>query len=154
MSVGVRIHAQGALDGIREAQQAAQAEISRAVFRSGAYARTVVRANASSGTHPPGRPHIPGTGPGPNVATGDYRSGISQTNHQAVGEATSEVGTTAVQAARLEYGFVGRDSAGRYFQQRPFPHWEPATPVVEQFASTEMDKAQDAIARAFGGSGG
>lgn len=154
MSVGVRIHAEGALAGIREARQAARTQVPRGVFRSGAYARTVVRAAASTGTHPPGGNHLPGTGPGPNVATGDYRRGISQTNHEAGGLAVSDVGTNAVQAARLEYGFIGRDSAGRYFRQPPYPHWEPSAPAVEEFADQQMDAVQDAIAAAFGGTGG
>lgn len=154
MSVGVRLDADGVTASIKAARRAARAEIPKAVARTGAYARTVVRANASTGTHRPGRPHIEGTGPGPNVATGDYRRSISQTDHADPGVAVSEVSTAAVQAARLELGFVGRDSAGRYYMQQPFPHFEPATPVVERFAEQQMDRAADAISAAFGSTSG
>jgi hypothetical protein len=150
MAVGVRLHAEGALDGIRAARRALRTEVPKATTRSGAFTRTAVRANASSGTHRPGRPHIPGTGPGPNVATGDYRRGISQTNHEAPGLAISETGTDAVQAARLERGFVGQDSLGRHYMQPAYPHWEPAAPIVEEFADQQMDSAADKVAAALG----
>lgn len=154
MTIGVRIHADGARASIKQARRAARTEISKAIARSGAYAVTVVRANASTGTHQPGRPHIPGTGPGPNVATGDYRRSATSTNHEAPGLAISDVSTAAVQAARLEFGFVGRDSDGRYFQQRPYPHFEPATPQIEAFANQQMDHTHDAITAAFGSTSG
>lgn len=42
------------------------------------------------------------------------------------GQVTAEVYSDAPQARRLEYGFVGIDSIGRYYRQPPFPHVEPA----------------------------
>lgn len=154
MSVGVRLHAEGLRASIAAARRAARTEVPKAVARSGAYAVTVVRANASTGTHQPGRPHISGTGPGPNVATGDYRRSVTSTNHEAPGLAISDVSTAAVQALRLEHGFIGRDSAGRYYRQQPYPHFEPATPQVEAFANQQMDHAHDAITAAFGSTSG
>lgn len=79
-----------------------------ALSNSGAMLLTRIRANASSGHHRPGLPHIPGTGPGPNVATGDYRRSW-HTREQSDG--TVMVSTNAPQARRLEYGFFGVDSA-------------------------------------------
>lgn len=102
----------------------------------GAELLTLIRQNASTGTHAPGEPHIPGTGPGPNVATGDYRRSWALTTRP--GEVF--VFTNAPQAARLEYGFVGPDSLGRVYNQPPYPHVRPA---VEQI----RPKLEDAMRR-------
>lgn len=155
MSVRIEIDTGGALTGLRAGRAALRAEVSRGVLRTGAFTRTLVRANASTGTHPPGRPHIPGTGPGPNVATGDLRRSISQTNAVAPGEAVSEVSTDAVQAARLELGFVGPDSLGRLFVNQSYPFFGPAEQAAEVFMAKQMDKAADTIDAALaGGIGG
>lgn len=88
--------------------------------------RTLIIRNASTGNHRPGAPHIPGTGPGPNVATGDYvrswSTRVEITPISVVGYAM----TNAPQARRLEFGFVGRDAAGRIYDQPPYPHAGPA----------------------------
>lgn len=73
--------------------------------------------------------------PGPNVVTGDYLDSFwyEVTNMQIEGGgmgAGAEVGSTAPQAARLEYGFVGADSRGAHYEQPPFPHWGPAMDAV------------------------
>lgn len=34
------------------------------------------------------------------------------------------------QAHRLEYGFIGTDSAGRYIEQAPRPHFRPALAAI------------------------
>ena len=91
---------------------------------------TEVQRNASTGDHPPGQPHIPGTGPGPNVATGDYRRSWNlQMDANAFG-VSAKVGTNAVQGPRLEFGFVGVDSIGRHYAQPPYPHAFPALDVI------------------------
>lgn len=92
----------------------------------GAELLTTIRQNASTGFHAPGEPHIPGTGPGPNVATGDYRR--SWALKTTPGEVF--VFTNAPQGARLEYGFVGTDALGRNFNQPPYPHVRPAVEQV------------------------
>ncbi len=68
--------------------------------------------------------------PGPNAPTGDYRrSWQSQVN--VSGEVvTAVVGTDAPQAMRLEFGFVGRDSLGRLYDQPPYPHVGPAVETI------------------------
>lgn len=84
--------------------------------------------------------------PGPEIDTGEYiDSFYFEVNDQvaAGGEgATVDVGTDAPQALRLEYGFVGTDSAGRTYDQPPFPHWGPAMDVVEP----EFEEAMAGIA--------
>lgn len=92
----------------------------------GAELLTTIRQNASTGFHAPGEPHLPGTGPGPNVATGDYRR--SWALKTSPGEVF--VFTNAPQGARLEYGFVGTDAAGRTYNQPPYPHVRPAVEQV------------------------
>lgn len=150
----VEVDAAGALVGLREARAVLRVEARRGVARTGAYTRTLIRANASTGTHRPGLPHIPGAGPGPNVATGDLRRSISQTNEAAAGIAVSEVGTNAVQAARLEFGFIGADSLGRHYEQPAYPFIGPAEPAAIAFMEAEMGKAADAVDEALGGTGG
>ena len=63
--------------------------------------------------------------PGPQVITGEYRNSIKLNVRHLPGEDVAEVWTDAPQARRLEFGFVGEDSLGRYYNQRPRPHWEP-----------------------------
>lgn len=106
-------------------------QIRKIVRHYGHMLSTRVKANASTGHHRPGAPHIPGTGPGPNVATGDYRRSIHpEFVHSVVGH-YAFVGTNAVQGRRLELGFTGVDSEGRYYDQPPFEHFGPAVTVIE-----------------------
>lgn len=44
----------------------------------------------------------------------------------------ADIGTDEPQGYRLEFGFVGTDSKGRVYHQRPRPHFGPA---LDQFAS-------------------
>ncbi|MGW7572383.1 HK97 gp10 family phage protein [Streptomyces sp. NPDC054765] len=64
--------------------------------------------------------------PGPRVITGQYRASWNVRMGTEGGQVTAEVFSNAPQARRLEYGFVGVDSLGRHYRQRPFPHVEPA----------------------------
>lgn len=66
--------------------------------------------------------------PGPEAPTGEYRATWT-IDHD--GSTTAAVGTSAVQAHRLEYGFVGADALGRVYHQPPFPHMEPAALAEE-----------------------
>ena len=93
--------------------------------------------------------HIPGTGPGPNVGTGDYRRSISQTNSRATGVATSTVYTNAPQGLRLEYGFVGADALGRVYHQPPYPHWRPAIAEIPDILTAEAQAVVAAGLRAY-----
>jgi len=119
-------------------------EMSRVVFRAGAELQTLIRAKATSAYHPDRasyrRGHIPGTGPGPNVFTGDYRRSITLTTGYTGSTAVAVVSTNAPQARALEYGRPGHQPA--------YPHWRPA--------AFEMDRkfrqaVQEAIAKAVSG---
>jgi hypothetical protein len=78
---------------------------------------TRVKANAS------GRP-------GPEAPTGDYRRSIGRQMSSAGGTVVGSVGTNRWQARRLEFGFTGTDSLGRYYDQPPYPHFGPAVDQV------------------------
>ena len=61
--------------------------------------------------------------PGPRVVTGGYRASWTiRPGRGAGGGVSGAVVTSAPMARRLEFGFVGRDSAGRFYRQRPYPH--------------------------------
>lgn len=131
------------------------------VWRTGSRLKTQVEANASTGTHPPhiisrgpnkgnvGRPprHMPGTGPGPNVDTGDYRRSITIDNGKDQLGTYSLVFTNSVQAFRLEYGFTDVDSLGRNYTQPPYPHWRPAAKQADEFLEAEMVRALRKVLR-------
>lgn len=118
------------------------ANLSRAAAQSGVRTKVVVRkygallqtriqANAS------GRP-------GPNAPTGDYRRSWNTRYTSGPGVEMASVGTNAPQGRRLEYGFVGRDSLGRNYNQPPYPHVGPAVQVIEpQFVKELADKVVD-----------
>ncbi|MFI0912496.1 HK97 gp10 family phage protein [Streptomyces abikoensis] len=75
--------------------------------------------------------------PGPNVITGRYRASWEAQVTGAGPVVTAEVGTSAPQARRLEYGFVGADSLGRVYNQAPRPHLGPA---VQEAGPVMLDK--------------
>lgn len=106
--------------------------------------RTEIIKHASTGRHKPGRPHIPGTGPGPNVATADYiRSWATRVDISPL-RVQGEAFTNAPQGRRLEYGFVGIDALGRTVHAPPYPHAIPALNIIRpQYLaalSTAIDK--------------
>lgn len=68
--------------------------------------------------------------PGPNAPTGDYRRSWTHEVHVSASVVSAVVGTNKPQGRRLEYGFVGRDAAGRVYNQRPYPHVGPAVAAI------------------------
>jgi len=94
-----------------------------------------VKKNANSANHRPGLPHIGSyTGEGPNRATGNYTRTMNiEYSHGGGGsyDRTAVIGTNAVQARRLEFGFVGVDSLGRHYDVSPLPHWGPMADWLE-----------------------
>lgn len=129
-------------------------EVKKAVRRTALDLQARIRKNASTGYHASKatikkrkhvavfRGHIPGTGPGPNVRTGNYRRSVQVTHGtQPSGTAESIVHTNAPQAKRLEYGFRGTDSRGRTYKQPPYPHWNHAMKIVEPTFKREVENA-------------
>ncbi|WP_433547168.1 HK97 gp10 family phage protein [Streptomyces sp. CA-294286] len=100
------------------------AALDRGARRSVAAAETVMRLGAQSlvqqvQQNASGRP-------GPRVITGRYRASWRSEVHRGGSVIVAEVGSAAPQARRLEFGFIGVDSLGRHYAQRPFPHLGPA----------------------------
>lgn len=69
--------------------------------------------------------------PGPRHVTGDYKRSWSALTKIESGSVTAEVGTSAPQGPRLEYGFTGVDALGRHYNQPPYPHARPALVEIE-----------------------
>ncbi|MDN3025677.1 HK97 gp10 family phage protein [Streptomyces sp. S.PB5] len=79
--------------------------------------------------------------PGPRVITGKYRASWQSDVHRAGPVIIAEVGTSAPQGRRLEFGFVGVDSLGRHYNQPPFPHLGPAVNAFGPLLVREMHGA-------------
>lgn len=62
------------------------------------------------------------------------------------GSYSGDVRSAHPAAWRLEYGFTGRDSLGRYYNQRPFPHFRPAYDKVQQQFFDRLDLLIDSWA--------
>lgn len=110
------------------------------VAESTAYVTRIAMKNASTGEHPPGQPHIPGTGPGPNVARGNLRRSIHPTPmrrsvHGWEGEAKADV----IYARAIELGHP------RWPEGLKFPFFQPAVESWRRRAST---LAKDIFGRA------
>ncbi|WP_422804693.1 HK97 gp10 family phage protein [Streptomyces noursei] len=84
--------------------------------------------------------------PGPRVVTGRYRASWQSDVHRAGSVVVAEVGTSAPQGRRLEFGFVGVDSLGRHYAQPPFPHLGPA---VETFGPLLVRELRQAVSEAL-----
>ena len=112
----------GALQVERRLGQLAEGEA-----RDGAWevmAGMALQASASVKRHASGRP-------GPNVITGDYRRSINSRRSGSGASVRWTIGTNKPQGPRLEYGFYGVDSLGRFYHQPAFPHFGPAADEIE-----------------------
>jgi hypothetical protein len=139
----IRVEVHQKDQGLAQVGDKITTRVARVVFDCSALLLSQIRRNASTGYHAPGEPHIPGTGPGPNVATGDYRrSWRVQTGYDAHGNPQALVSTNAPQGARLEYGYTGTDTRGRSYNQPPYPHVRPA---VEQYQPVLADMVRTAM---------
>lgn len=119
--------------------------VKKAVARTAQDLRARIVKNASTGYHSrrkaPNRGHLPGTGPGPNVGTGNYRRSIQVTHDSTVIGPRSIIHTNAPQARRLEYGFRGTDALGRSYSQPPYPHWQHAMKIIQPSFQREVETA-------------
>jgi hypothetical protein len=83
--------------------------------------------NANTGTHPRGQGHLPGTGPGPNVVTGNLRRSIySQTKVGFGNIYVAEVGASMIYARAVEMGLPSWKSGVKY------PYMVPAVNSLKQ----------------------
>lgn len=84
--------------------------------------------NAFTGKHAPGKGHIAGTGPGPNVGTGALRRSISVHDRKGFGNYTVGVGPTVIYSRAVELGSPRWKSGVKY------PYMEPAAELVRKNA--------------------
>lgn len=87
--------------------------------------------------------------PGPEDLTGDYLASwdVESVDGDSPEEISRSVGTDAVQGHRLEWGFIGTDSAGREYDQPPYPHMGPAGDAIEPLLDAAMDRAVEQVIR-------
>lgn len=89
--------------------------------------------------------------PGPRRVTGDYTRSMNAQFTRGDGGIVGTIGTNAVQAMRLEYGFHGQDSLGRRYRQPALPHWRPTYESLIGTADQLLPRiVEQAIGRAFG----
>lgn len=93
-------------------------------------AETEARAKANfQGSHRRGKPHVGGNKP--NIVSGTLRRSIMFTPPARIaGGYSTTVGPTTVYGRRVELGFKGTDSMGRYYNQPAFPYFGPAVKEV------------------------
>ncbi|KIF66290.1 hypothetical protein HY68_36935 [Streptomyces sp. AcH 505] len=115
-----------------QAADALPSAIRGRVQHAGELGRGMIRANAS------GRP-------GPNVITGHYRASWQTQTRSLPNGAECTIGTDAPQGRRLEFGFTGVDSIGRYYDQPPFPHVGTAIPAIEAALQAGMRNAVEEV---------
>jgi hypothetical protein len=70
--------------------------------------------NANTGTHPRGKGHTPGTGPGPNKVTGDLQRSINTQVRYGFGSYIATVGPSIIYARAVELGSPRWKSGVRY----------------------------------------
>lgn len=72
--------------------------------------------------------------PGPEVGTSDEHYNESwkvSIFPEFDGGTVAVIGTDKPYGRRLEYGFIGYDSLGRFYRQSPRPHVKPAVDKIE-----------------------
>lgn len=112
----------------RRASRELRGVVEQITREHGVRLQAVVRANMSGRSGVIFQPDDGGPGGeiGPRAQTGDLRRSVSMTLRAEGDVITATVGTNAPQAHRLEYGFVGTDSAGRHVHSPPYPAFRPA----------------------------
>ncbi|MFF6866641.1 HK97 gp10 family phage protein [Streptomyces ardesiacus] len=87
--------------------------------------------------------------PGPNIITGDYFDSWKSVPFPVPDGGGAEIGTDRPQGRRLEFGFMNMyDSLGRFYQQPPFPHVEPA---VNELSADYEAAFRQTLDQIFGG---
>jgi hypothetical protein len=109
------------LRGFEITEQNLELATSRAVFQCALKIEDEAKKNANTGAHPKGQGHIPGTGPGPNVVTGNLVSKIvGQRPVKGFAGYSSTVDSSAEYARAVELGSARWKSGVKY------PYMEPA----------------------------
>lgn len=85
----------------------------------------LAKSNANTGTHPPGQGHIPGTGPGPNVVTGNLVSKIV-----AQRPVKGFKGYSATVDSSAEYARAVEQGSPRWKSGVKYPYLSPAATTL------------------------
>ena len=85
-----------------------------AISMAGMAIERQAKINANTGVHPRGQGHIPGTGPGPNVVTGNLRRSIRTDVRYGFGNYIAIVGAYAEYARAVELGSPRWKSGVKY----------------------------------------
>lgn len=80
--------------------------------------------------------------------TGTLRRSIHSEVSGDRDQATAEIGTDVPYAARLEFGFEGKDALGRTYHQSPRPYLRPALDENADLAAREIGDALKAAIEA------
>jgi hypothetical protein len=127
--------------------------LGRAVMAGGFVLETAIKISMAASSHSGvkyGTHQASAAGETPAVDTGVYINSIqTQLAHSSPTDAIAEVGTNAVQANRLELGFMETDSLGRKYHQLPRPHFRPAydnnlekiKATIGRFAKQQIERA-------------
>lgn len=93
----------------------------QAVYQCALKIEEIAKANANTGAHPRGTPRLAGTGPGPNVITGNLVSKI-------VGQAPVKgfKGYSATVDSSAEYARAVEQGSPRWKSGAKYPYMEPA----------------------------
>jgi hypothetical protein len=110
-----------------------QADVNRALMETGLYARTLMHFFTSGG------------GGGPKAVTGTYQRSWFVYLMNMEGVPSILFGTAAPQAHRLEKGFYGNDSSGRFYSQGARPHLAP----VMALTKVEMEARLARVVRRY-----
>lgn len=82
-------------------------------------ARRAIRVESAAKNNATGRP-------GPNVVSNRLRGSITWRLGVDALSVYADIGSAVVYARRIELGFTGTDSLGRFYNQPPFPYLRPA----------------------------
>jgi phage gpG-like protein len=97
-----------------------------AVAMAGLAVERQAKINANTGTHKRGEGHIPGTGPGPNVVTGNLRRSIRTDVRYGFGNYVAVVGAYAEYARAVELG------SSRWKSGVKYPYLGPAADTLRK----------------------
>jgi phage gpG-like protein len=112
--------------GMDKLEQNMESAAEYAIAMAGLAVERQAKINANTGTHKRGEGHIPGTGPGPNVVTGNLRRSIRTDVRYGFGNYIAVVGAYAEYARAVELG------SSRWKSGVKYPYLGPAADTLRK----------------------
>jgi phage gpG-like protein len=112
--------------GMDKLEQNMESAAEYAIAMAGLAVERQAKINANTGTHKRGEGHIPGTGPGPNVVTGNLRRSIRTDVRYGFGNYIAIVGAYAEYARAVELG------SSRWKSGVKYPYLGPAADTLRK----------------------